>query len=205
MPSKASERAESKWQTYTEVARKRYEPDESDDDGGTRVYRRTVKMLEFTEVYPPFFSVLPATLRVLSLSTNPYKCPTRISPFYANRDSRIYQFICCTWSARRPAECDTKTRLTRAQQSHVYKKIYTHERDTIIGCQMVIYGRLRSWTSKRAIFIVRLYIKCKCACILKRKRHFSLFNWIGTRKFGDEKWSLLYRDPRNTRLNIQLY
>lgn len=125
-------------------------------------------MLEFTGIYPPFFSALPALLRVLSFSTNLYKCPTRISPFCANCDSRIYQFICCTWSARRPAECDAKTRLTCSQQFYVYKKkeqIHTYkrirERDTIIGCQTIIYGRLRLWMSKRVIFIARLCVETR--------------------------------------------
>lgn len=79
---------------------------------GTRtIHRSTVKMLEFTKVYPPFFSILPTPLRVLLVPTDQpsYECPTRISPFYTNRDSRIYQFICCTWSA---AECDAKNSLS---------------------------------------------------------------------------------------------
>lgn len=91
-----------------------------------RMYRWTVKMLEFTEVYPPFFSLVPGPLRVLSISTSQpsCECPTRISPFYANRDSRIYQFICCTWSAtNRPLECDAKNSLSsHTQQYREYGK-----------------------------------------------------------------------------------
>lgn len=56
MRSRASKRVKSKWRTYIEVVRKRYESDESDDDEGTRVRRWTVKMLEFTGIYPLFFS-----------------------------------------------------------------------------------------------------------------------------------------------------
>lgn len=59
-------------------------------------------MLEFTGVYPPFFSKsCPLRCTALSSSANrpSYEYPMRTSPFYANCDSRIYQFICCTWSA----------------------------------------------------------------------------------------------------------
>lgn len=102
---------------YTGIAGEKYEPDERAGSSAAACAARvdrTVKMLEFTGYICLSFRSCP--LRVLLVAANPFECPTRISPFHVNRDSRIYQFICCTWSAaRRPIERDAKSVSHRAR------------------------------------------------------------------------------------------
>lgn len=78
---------------------------------GTRIHRSTVKMLEFTGVYPPFFSVLPLLCVYCRVPTDQpsYECPTRISPFYTViRESTNLSGV----PGQRPAECDAKNSLS---------------------------------------------------------------------------------------------
>lgn len=111
-------------------------------------------MLEFTKIYPLFFSVLPAPLRLLSAPTDQlsYECPTRISilhePWFANLSIYLLYLV-----SDRPNVTRKIHLLLALSCPTVYDRVYD-KKNIIIGCRTVIYGYLRLWINYDFCFCI---------------------------------------------------